>query len=230
MTLPLDLTPPASPPAQRVRRRSWRDPRLAVGLLLVGGSVVVGAQVLSSADDTVAVLAASGPLAAGQQLEGSDLTTVRLRFGSEADADRYLPTSAELEGRVLLRAVGAGELVPRAALSASGDGGPSPALAELPLAVDAARAPADLRTGAVVDVWAGPSAGAEDIGNGGENGGEGGSELLLTEVPVLATSAAPASGAGGVRQIVVGVPAEGDTVSRVVARAGSALLVVRRPQ
>jgi flagella basal body P-ring formation protein FlgA len=111
-----------SPPAVRARRRSWRDPRLAVGVLLVTGSVLAGAQVLASSDDTVAVLTARGPLAAGQQVHADDLSTVRLRFSSEADADRYLPADAEVDGVVLQRPVGPGELVPRAALGAASAG------------------------------------------------------------------------------------------------------------
>jgi hypothetical protein len=149
----------ASPPAARGRRSSWRDPRLAVGLLLVFGSVLAGARVLAGADDTVAVLAAGTPLAAGERVEDGDLTAVRVRFASESDADRYLPgDAAPPEGAVLLRPVGAGELVPRAAVG----GLAGEALAELPLALDPGRVPTGVRPGTRVDVWVGDGAGAAD--------------------------------------------------------------------
>src|SRR3954447_17822468 len=108
---------PGSPPVVRSRRPGWRDPRLAVGLVLVCLSVLLGARLFATADDTVAVLAARNPLVAGQQVSAADLTTVRVRFGSAQAADLYLPADAALpEGTVLRRDVGAGELLPRAGL------------------------------------------------------------------------------------------------------------------
>src|SRR3712207_1404703 len=85
-----------SPAALRARRPSWRDPRLVVGVVLLCGSVLAGARILDGADETVAVLAVRGPVAAGQVIEPSELTTVRLRFADEADADRYLPGGSDL--------------------------------------------------------------------------------------------------------------------------------------
>src|SRR5687768_2156746 len=100
----------SSPPAIRAYRPSWRDPRLAVGLALVCLSVLVGARVLASADDTVAVYAARESLVAGQRVTAEELTEVQLRFTSEEDADRYLAAGDELpKDAVLLRPVGPGE-------------------------------------------------------------------------------------------------------------------------
>lgn len=214
-----------SPPAVRARRASWRDPRLAVGVVLVCLSVVVGARVLASADDTVAVLAAGASLVAGQQLAPGDLTEVRLRFGSEEDADRYLPAGEELPaGTVLLRPIGPGELVPRSALGTK-EGG----LVELPLSVDPGRVPASVRAGSVVDVWVTGDSGDDSGGDGG--GGDGGrTERLLTDVPVLSVSRAVGLGSGGLRQVVVGIPADDqDELGDVVGRLHGSLLVVRRP-
>src|SRR5690242_2876688 len=39
------------PAATRTRPSGWRDPRLWVGVVLVTGSVVAGARILSAADD-----------------------------------------------------------------------------------------------------------------------------------------------------------------------------------
>jgi hypothetical protein len=204
-----------SPAAIRARRPSWRDPRLAVGLALVCLSVLVGARVLASADDTVAVLAARDSLVAGQRVGSEDFTEVRLRFTSDEDADRYLAAGEQLpRGAVLLRPVGPGELVPRTALSTEQDG-----LVEVPLSVDPGRVPASVRAGSVVDVWV-----------TGDGEGSRRSEQLLSEVPVLSVSRATGLGAGGLRQVVVGIPGEDDSaLDEVVRRLSGSLVVVRRP-
>jgi Flp pilus assembly protein CpaB len=211
-------SPPASPPASRAPRPSWRDPRLAVGILLVFGSVLVGARVLAGADDTVPVLTAVRPLAAGQTVQADDLGTVRLRFENEGEADRYLADDPEtVEGAVLVRPVGQGDLVPRAALGTAGEG-----LAELPLSVDPGQVPASVRTGSVVDVWV--TLGPEEPSA---------AEKVLTDVPVLAASRG-AGAVSGTRQVVVGVPGDDeDLLARVVGRLGgtqqeSSVLVVAR--
>ncbi len=187
-------------------------------MLLVFGSVLVGARVLAHADDTVAVLAARGPLVAGQQVEADDVAVTRLRFSSAADADRYLPEEEVPTGAVLLRPVGPGELLPRAAVDVRGSAG----LVELPLGVDPARVPAGVHAGAIVDVWAVRS----EVDQGERP------ERLLAAVPVLSAARGATAGVTGLRQVVVGV-AESDQprVSRVVARLGdeTALVLVRRP-
>lgn len=212
----------SSPPAVRARRPSWRDPRLAVGLLLVCVSVLVGARVLATADDTVAVLAARDALVAGQRLDADDLAEVRLRFASEEDADRYLAAADELPiGAVLLRPVGPGELVPRTAVATDRAG-----LVELPLSVDPGRVPASVRAGSVVDVWVTTGVGESGAGTGEEVR----TERLLKQVPVLSVSRAGGLGSGGLRQVVVGVPGDEESmVAEAVAGLDGSLVVVRRP-
>ncbi len=220
-TSDLGASSDVSPTAARSRQRSWRDPRIVVGVALVALSVLVGARVLARADETVAVLAARVPLSSGQTVRADDLTTVRLRFASGRDADRYLPADAvPPEGSVLLRAVGAGELVPRDAVSTSD----APAVVQVPVALEPGRVPAGLRPGSVVDVWVTP--GESEVGSGD---GDGEARLLLEAVPVLAT-ARPGGGSGGLRQVVVGVPpeAEGDLPAVLAALGtGDPVLVVR---
>jgi hypothetical protein len=201
----------ASPPALRARRPSWRDPRLAIGLALVCLSVLAGARVLATSDDTVAVLAAGEDLVAGQRLEPGDLTEVRLRFTAEEDADRYLAAGEQLApDAVLLRPVTAGELIPRAALSTESDG-----LVEVPMSVDPGRVPSSVRPGSVVDVWV----------SGGRR-----AEQLLSAVPVLSVSRAGGLGTGGLRQVVVGIPVGDEAeVTRLVGRLDGSLVVLRRP-
>lgn len=192
-------------------------------MVLVCLSVLVGARVLQHADDTVPVLAAREALAAGIPVSPDDLVTVRVRFGSAADADRYLSGSARLtEGSVLLRPVGPGELLPRAALGPPGGA----EAVELPLAVDPGRVPAGVHVGSLVDVWV--TATADD---GGAGSAPSRTEELLTGVSVLSTTSASAVGPTGVRQVVVAVPpAEQHRMSRIVSRVGAGgLFLVGRP-
>ena len=166
----------------------------------------------------VSVLAARGPLAAGQRIGADDVTSVRLRFASDSDADQYLPGDTDLEpGTVLLRPVGAGELVPRSAVSTAAGA----ELVELPLAVDPGRVPGAVTRGSVVDVWVAPAEGRSRP-----------AEPLLRGVAVLAASRPGAAGPSGLRQVVVGVPAAQEReLARIVGMLGadSSLLVLRRP-
>jgi hypothetical protein len=211
---------PGSPAVLRARRPSWRDPRLVVGVVLLCASVLAGARILDGADDTVAVLAVRAPLAAGQVIEPSELTAVRLRFADETDADRYLPGGSELGEVVALRPLGAGELLPRDAV---GNGG-ADALTELPLTLRVGRVPAAVRVGSSVDVWAAEPARES-------TSGQPKAELLLSDVPVLSSGRSSGAVGGGLRQVVVGVrETDEPQMAKVVARLSEdALLLVRRP-
>lgn len=105
-----------SPSAARLRAPRWFDGRIAVGLLLVVVSVVVGAQVVGRADDATEVWALRRALPTGTVLTDDDLTRTRVRLYG-ADAGRYLDgTGRSPSGEVLARDVGVGELLPVAAL------------------------------------------------------------------------------------------------------------------
>ena len=139
-----DLQPGPAP--RRVRPPRWLDLRLLLGVLLVLGSVLLGARVIGSADVTVPVWAASSDLAAGSRLTADDLVAVDVRLDKAAPA--YLATGSHPEGRTLNRAVRAGELVPRSAVAGTS------ALVDLALPVQAGYVPPSLVRGEVVDVYA----------------------------------------------------------------------------
>ena len=71
-------------PAARLRRPSWRDSRLLVGVLIVLVSVVVGTRVMALADDTVPVFAATATLPSGHALGAADVRVVRVHLGAGA--------------------------------------------------------------------------------------------------------------------------------------------------
>src|SRR3954454_22381826 len=134
------------PTPRRVRPPQWLDLRLVLGLLLVLGSVLLGARVVSAADATVPVWAAAGDLAAGTVLTVDDLVAVDVRLDDAADA--YLSTTTKPEGRTLSRAVSAGELLPRSMLIEADE------LVQLALPVQAGHVRRSLQRGQLVDVYA----------------------------------------------------------------------------
>ncbi|MFK4087692.1 SAF domain-containing protein [Kribbella sp. NPDC020789] len=139
-------------PAQRNRRARWKDGRLVLGVLLVAITALIGAKLLSSADDTTTIWAAKRDLPAGTKLTGDDLTTVRVRFTSGQDAEKYVAADAELKGLVVARAVDAGEFVPRDAAVPQTESDRT----ELPLSVASGRLPSDTADGDRVDIWVVP--------------------------------------------------------------------------
>lgn len=142
--------PATPPPALRATTPGWRDPRLWVGVAIVAVSVVAGARVLAAADDTVAVWAVTSDMGPGEQLTGDDLVSQRVRFTDGADLDRYFTADDGLPNDVeLLRGVGAGELLPRAAVGSAGDSG----TLQVRIAVDNEQVPSAVAAGSVVHVY-----------------------------------------------------------------------------
>jgi SAF domain len=185
-----------------------------LGVLLVLGSVLVGARIVSAADATVPVWAATGDLAPGTELTADDLVAVDVRL--DATADAYLSAGTQPEGRTLARAVRAGELLPRTALEEPGE------LVQLALPVQAGYVPPGLERGQLVDVYAvaDPAAGARGTADGSVN-------LVVGSAPVQAVSgttdgvlATPTTTV----QVVVSVPA--DDAPGVFAAVGGRPLVV----
>ncbi|MCO7220365.1 SAF domain-containing protein [Klenkia sp. PcliD-1-E] len=206
-------TPPAGPVPRRVRPPRWLDLRLVLGVLLVLGSVLVGARVVTAAGATVPVWAAAGDLAAGTVLAPDDLVAVQVRLDDVAAG--YLATSTDPAGQVLARAVLTGELLPRAALE------PVSEQVQLALPVQAGYAPPGLARGQRVDVYAvaDPAAGATDT--------SGEVSLVLAGAPVQAVSGrgeGVLSAATTTIQVVVGLA--GDDVPGVLSAIGGRALVV----
>ncbi|MGA8847847.1 MAG: hypothetical protein WB471_14625, partial [Nocardioides sp.] len=151
------LGSPPVPSARRAVTPGWRDPRLWIGVAIVAASVLVGARVLASADDTVAVWAVSTDTGAGEALSSEDLVTQRVRFADEEALARYYAVDDALPGELrLLRSMGSGELLPRAAVGSAEAQG----TAEISLAVAPLLLPPAVGTGSVVDVYLSERAGA----------------------------------------------------------------------
>jgi hypothetical protein len=216
-TAPAPSAPAEAPPGptpRRVRPPRWLDLRLVLGLLLVLGSVLLGARVVSAADATVPVWAAAGDLAAGTVLTVDDLVAVDVRLDDAAGA--YLSTTTKPEGRTLSRAVSAGELLPRSTLIETDE------LVQLALPVQAGYVPPSLQRGQLVDVYAvaDPVAGATAAADGSVT-------PVVTSAPVQAISGrgdGVLSTATTTVQVVVSVAA--DDASDVLSAIGGRPLVV----
>lgn len=192
-----------------------------MGVLIVVVSVVAGARVLASADDTVGVWAVAADMGAGDDVSVDDLVARRVRFGDSAGLGRYFTSTEELPPDLqLLRGVGAGELLPRSAVGALEASG----LLQVPLAVDADQVPPGVAAGSTVDVYLVPTAGS-DCGAACTG------QPVLTGVTVVDAAAIDEGfAASGKRQLVLGV--EADEATRFFKALGASdsptIIVVRR--
>lgn len=149
---------PVSPVAVRLRRPSWRDPRLLAGLLMVAGAVALGSWAVSAAQASTPVYLARGTLVPGASVGAGDLVVGQVRL-APAEAAHYLAVTVDgPPDLVVLRTVFAGELVP---LSAVGE---QASLDVRPVPVAIAEAPSDgVVPGARVDLWVSAGNATSDV-------------------------------------------------------------------
>jgi hypothetical protein len=213
----------ASPMARRVQHRAWRDPRLVVGVLLVAISGLLGAVLLDQDQEPALVWAAAGPLVAGQHVAAGDLVAREVRFADGQAAGRYLDAGADPPAdAVLAREVGAGELLPVAALARATE-----RLTEVPLSVPADALPATVRVGGVVDVWVAPDLVSQPL-----QGAPPDAQLVFRRVPVLALGRPGSSlGPSANRQVIVGLDdgAARDLPGALTALTSGTVVVTRHP-
>ena len=214
------MAEPGSPPATRLAPPRWRDTRLLLGLLLVAVAVVLGARGVAASDSTELVWAVTRDLAAGSTIGAGDVERRAVRL--DATAGHYLAASSTPTGYVLTRPVGAGELLPAAAVvpsSAAGD------VRLVTVPVQRFHFPADLAKGARVDVYATPKAATGSAGASAPP-----SERVLANALVAGVErdagrlAASASGTG-----VVLAVAPSDVATLVAALQRGAIDLVRVP-
>ena len=145
------------PAASRLPRARWLDTRLVLGLFLVLLSVVLGAKVVTDADERVQVWSVTRDLGAGTPLGPDDVRVRAVRLDDAAAA--YVSAAEDLRGVVLRRPVGRGELLPVAAVAPAG------AREQRRMVIEVDRVGvAGLTKGRVVDVYVvreAPSSGAE---------------------------------------------------------------------
>ena len=143
----MSLASTMQPPAPRLKKPSWRDPRLLLGILLVLASTAGVVALVGSADQTTDVFVAGEDLSVGTRISAGDLDVVPVRLGTVAGS--YLPVSEGIpENAVASALLRKGELVARSHL------GTADGLDRKPvgLRVDDLL-PSGTRAGSRVDVW-----------------------------------------------------------------------------
>ncbi|MEO7350554.1 MAG: hypothetical protein ABIR34_11055 [Marmoricola sp.] len=209
------------PRATRSHRLGWRNPRLLLGIVLVAGSVVLGARLLSAADDTVDVWAVARDQPVGASMDRGDLERRAIRFPDAETAEGYLAADGPLpSGATLNRPVSAGELLPRSAF-AKGSG---PSLTEVPISVVSDDLPATVRAGSVVDVWVTPKVSAVDQTRVKAVAVL--SDVVVVSAPHASEGLAPQS----TRQVIVGVPANraDDLATALGGMSEGRIVIVRK--
>lgn len=142
-----------SPPARRLAAARWLDLRLVLGVLLVLLAVVIGARVFASAGRYSQVYVARQALVPGERVDAADLGVGRVRFDGAGGA--YVAAAGQPPvGYVVTRYVGAHELVPMAALSATSTAADASRVVTVPVA--AGHLPDGLAHGDLVDVYLTP--------------------------------------------------------------------------
>jgi hypothetical protein len=142
------------PKATRLSPPRWLDARLGLGVLLVLFAVVAGARVFAAADHYSLVYVARHDLVPGERLSADDLDVGRVRLTGQASL--YVGTGAPPVGYVVTRYVGARELLPAAALTAT----PATNGRFVTVPVTPGHLPPDLGRGSLVDVYLTPKTGA----------------------------------------------------------------------
>lgn len=205
-----------APSASRLPRARWLDARLLLGLLLVLLSVVLGAKVIAEADERVQVWSVTRDLGADTPLDRDDLTVAAVRL--DGLARRYVAATEPLDGLVLTRPVGKGELLPLSAVRRTPPGDRR----RVVIAVDRVGV-AGLTKGQVVDLYA-----VRDAVGGAAPARP---ELVLSSVTVAEDVRSGGSGFGGGGSTVgVALLVDGADVAEVIdAVARGTVYVVQVP-
>ena len=141
------MVPESAATAARLKRPSWKDPRLMVGILLVLASVAGVVFLVGSADRTTEVYAARDGIAVGETLTPDNVVRVKVRLG---DAEQHYITASDglPQGTVAVQRIAKDQLVPRASL------GEVDQLNRKPVAIQVEQSlPSQAVSGARVDVW-----------------------------------------------------------------------------
>ncbi|TNB71629.1 hypothetical protein FHJ30_13180 [Arthrobacter sp. BB-1] len=141
------MVPDSPAAAVRLKRPSWKDPRLLVGFLLVLVSVAGVVLLVGSADRTTEVFAARDGIAVGERLTPDNVVRAKVRLG-ETEQQYITAESGLPDGVVAVQRIGKDQLVPRASLGSVDE------LDRKPVALTIEETlPAQAVAGARVDVW-----------------------------------------------------------------------------
>lgn len=216
-------TSPPVPTATRARRSGWRDPKLALGLLLIALSVLAGAKIIGQADQTVGVWALARDVAAGAPVTADDLVSRRVRLPESTLAEVYLSSDRPpAMGVVAAHALSRGELLARAALARES----TRPVIEVPLQVGPGALPASIEVGTAVDIWVIAGAGA---GEASDRPGKRASRVVEGATLLHLGDRAEALSGSTDREILIGVTEDReDSVADLLGALQDGRVVVTR--
>src|SRR5215207_4913135 len=99
----------------RLKRPSWKDPRLLVGVLLVLASVVGVISLVGAADQTTEVYAARETVAVGEKITADNVTRIKVRLG-DIESHYVTAESGLPESAVAIQRIGKDQLVSKDSL------------------------------------------------------------------------------------------------------------------
>ncbi len=215
----------APPVAVRATTPGWRDPRLWIGIAIVAVSVVAGARLLASADDTVAVWVTVDDMGAGDLVSEADLEVRRVRFADDAELERYFRADDELPADLQLSVASAPASCCRARRS---EPRPTPTDCRSPSRCRPGRVPPSVDSGAVVDVFVLDNGADEAGGRARDDSGPALAEVTVVDAPEPDASFGTTA---GLRQIVLAVPEQevADFHALLDSVQDPVISVVRRP-
>ncbi|BDA63642.1 hypothetical protein [Actinomyces capricornis] len=144
MTASRSASPTRTAPA-RWRRPTWKDPRLAGGIALVGAAVALGSWAVDAAAETTQVYVLTQDVAPGADLRAEGVLTL---VDSHPGTGAYLEAGSLPQDAVATRSLSAGELLPSAAVGSAQDLTSRTVVLDLSSGLPAATAPGDY-----VDLW-----------------------------------------------------------------------------
>ena len=131
----------------RLKKPSWKDPKLLVGILLVLASVVGVISLVGAADQTTEAYTAREAIAVGEKLTMDKLNRVKVRLG-DVEQHYLTPATGVADGLVAVQRIGRDQLVPHESF------GQLDRLGRKPVAVTIDEVlPAQAAAGSRVDVW-----------------------------------------------------------------------------
>lgn len=136
-----------TPSASRVRRPSWKDPRLALGAVLVIASVAGTVYLVGELHQTSTVYVASSNITLGEQLTTENMKTQEVQLGDTLENYLHVDMPVGQEARANTF-ISAGELIPVTSITNSALGSRRPINVELPADLSSSITP-----GSFVDVW-----------------------------------------------------------------------------
>ena len=131
----------------RLRRPSWKDPKLLVGITLILLSVIAVVGIVRLNDHTEPFYTAKRDIAVGEELSEEDFQVTRMQLG-EAGGKYWSPSQELADSAVATAPIAAGELVARTAVGQTDQLNRKPVTVSVP-----AETAVGLQNGRPVDLW-----------------------------------------------------------------------------